>query len=154
MKTLKVICVVVLALFVASAAFSAETKRTAKIGSFTGQPSVKIAGQNDWTNVVKDMIISEGDTLKTDKDATARVKVDGNGEAATVDVSPGSNLTFTQLLKNTEDGTEKTMLDLALGEVLIKAEKLQGDSKFEVKTPTSIAGVRGTKFSVKVEAIK
>ncbi|MDO8525797.1 MAG: FecR family protein [Candidatus Omnitrophota bacterium] len=154
MKILKVICVAILSLFISSAVFSAETKRTANVISFTGQPSLKSAGQNDWTSVAKGMVINEGDTLKTGKDASARVNVDSKGEAAIVDVSPGSNLTFTQLLKNTENGTEKTMLDLALGEVLIKAEKLRGDSKFEVKTPTSVAGVRGTKFSVKVEAIE
>ncbi len=154
MKTLKAICVVIISLFVVSAVFSAETKRTAKISSFTGQPSVRMSGQKDWTDVVKGTVIHQGDTLKTGKDASARVNVDGNGESATVDVLPGSNLTFTQLLKDAEKGTDKTLLDLAIGEVLIKAEKLQGDSKFEVKTPTSVAGVRGTKFSVKVEAIE
>lgn len=154
MKTLKVICVMILSCFVASAVFSAEMKRTAKVISFTGQPSVKIAGQKEWANIGKGTIINEGDTLKTGKDASARVNVDGNGEAATVDVSPGSNLTFTQLLKDTSKDIDRTMLDLAVGEVLIKAQKLHGDSKFEVKTPTSISGVRGTKFSVKVEAIE
>jgi hypothetical protein len=154
MKLLKVICLLVIAVFTVSSVFAAEMKRTAKIISFTGQPVVKTVSQKAWTPVVKDMILSEGDILKTDKTASARVNVDGNGEAAIVDVSPGSNLTFTQLLKDTDKGTEKTLLDLALGEVLIKAEKLKGDSKFEVKTPTSVAGVRGTKFSVKVEAIE
>ena len=51
--------------------------------------------------------------------------------------------------------TSKTLLDLAMGEILIKAQKVHGEkSQFEVKTPTSIVGVRGTTFNVKVEAVE
>ena len=58
-------------------------------------------------------------------------------------------------LKDDQAGTQNTLFDLSLGEILIKAKKLHSEkSKFEVKTPTSIVGVRGTTFSVTVEAVK
>ena len=59
-------------------------------------------------------------------------------------------------LKKDEEGrVQTTLLDLAIGKILISAEKLDTpDSKFEVKTPTSVVGVRGTAFSVEVEAVE
>ena len=52
-------------------------------------------------------------------------------------------------------GTSQTLLDLAVGKILIRVDKLhkKGD-KFEIKTPTSIVGVRGTVFGVEVEALR
>ena len=68
-----------------------------------------------------------------------------------VEMSPNSELTFAELVKDDATGTQKTLLDLAIGQILIKAAKLNtAESKFEVKTPTSVVGVRGTKFAVRV----
>ena len=70
-------------------------------------------------------------------------------------MSEKSLVSFASLVKDSSSGMKKTLLDLSIGQVLIKAEKLDTpDSKFEVKTPTSVVGVRGTKFSVKVDALK
>ena len=63
-------------------------------------------------------------------------------------------MAIAELIADPGADTSKTLLDLAMGEVLIKAQKVHGEnSKFEVKTPTSIVGVRGTTFNVKVEAV-
>jgi hypothetical protein len=83
------------------------------------------------------------------------LNVDGSGQTATVEVKENSQLLLSELLVNPANGTQKTLLDLAAGEILIKAQKVKGEeSKFEVKTPTSIVGVRGTTFAVKVEALE
>jgi hypothetical protein len=155
MKTMRVVCILLMIGFVASAVFAKETNRTAKIISCSGNISVKTAGQSDWQPAVKGMVLNQGDMIKTGANSNARLNVDGMGEAATVDLFPNSNLTMAELVQDKDEGTERTLLDLAMGEVMVKAQKLYGDkSKFEVKTPTSVAGVRGTKFSVKVEALE
>ena len=60
-----------------------------------------------------------------------------------------------ELIGNKEEGTQKTLLDLAIGKILIRAKKLHSEEeKFEVKTPTTIVGVRGTTFAVEVEALE
>ena len=48
-------------------------------------------------------------------------------------------------------GNKMTLLDLAVGKVLVHAAKLKGGSRFEVRTPTAISGVRGTVFEVEVK---
>ena len=62
---------------------------------------------------------------------------------------------LSELSSDKKDSSQITILDLSLGEVFIKAKKLNADKyRFEIKTPTSIVGVRGTAFSVKVESVK
>ena len=59
-------------------------------------------------------------------------------------------------VKNDEQKSQSTLLDLAAGEVMIKTTDLPGiDSKFEVKTPTSVVAVQegAASFSVKVERL-
>jgi hypothetical protein len=155
MKILRVICVVALVACVAACALAAEGRRTAKIISIDGKAEVRMAGQVNWLPASVDMVLSEGDVLKTLSNSFALLNVDGIGQTATVEVKENSQLLLSELMVNPENGTHKTLLDLAAGEILIKAQKVKGEeSKFEVKTPTSIVGVRGTTFAVKVEAVE
>ena len=115
---------------------------------------VKNPGPGSWSPAKVGDILNEGSFLKTGAGAKAIVNVD-DGKTAVVDVSEKSLVSFATLIKDSATGMKKTLLDLSIGQVLIKAERLDTpDSKFEVKTPTSVVGVRGTKFSVKVDALK
>jgi hypothetical protein len=101
------------------------------------------------------MILKEGDMIRTMAGSWALLNVDGHAETATVEVKENSQLKMAQLLENKDASSQSTLLDLALGEVLIKAKKLHSEkSKFEVKTPTSIVAVRGTTFSVAVKSVE
>jgi len=64
---------------------------------------------------------------------------------------PTSRMRLNTLELNQETGEKTTVLDLAIGKVLIHAEKLKGDSVFNVRTPNSTTGVRGTTFTVSAE---
>jgi hypothetical protein len=155
MKMLRILFIAALVIGVAATAFAVESKRTAQILSIDGQAEVRLAGESSWSPAQAGMILKEGDTLKTGAESVAMLNVDGKGQTATVEVKEKSQLLLSEMLADTSAGTSKTLLDLAMGEVLIKAQKVHGEqSKFEVKTPTSIVGVRGTTFNVKVEAVE
>lgn len=154
MKILRVMCIVALVLTIAVASYAAE-KRTAAIMSIDGSAQVKSAGQVIFVPAAVGMVLNEGDTIKTAAKSWVLLNVDGKGQTATVEVKENSQMLLAELLVDQKAGTSKTLLDLAMGEVLIKAQKVHGtESKFEVKTPTSIVGVRGTTFNVKVEAVE
>ena len=154
MKIFKLLCISALIITVAVIGYAAE-KRTAQIVSLDGTAQVKAAGGAEWVPAQVGMVLNEGDTLKMAEKSWALINVDGKGQTATVEVKEGSQLLLAELMVDQEAGTSKTLLDLAMGEVLIKAQKVHGEeSKFEVKTPTSIVGVRGTTFNVKVEAVE
>jgi len=155
MRVSKVVCVLVLVLSVAGFALAAEVMRNAKIVILEGQAEVKKPGEAKWVPARVGMILTKGDILRTKDDSWVFLNLNGNGQTAVVEVDANSRLTLSELVMDEEKGTQRTLLDLAMGEVLIKAKKLHAqESRFEVKTPTSVVGVRGTRFSVKVEAFE
>ena len=155
MKVLRLICIAALIVSVASFSYAEEVKRTGKIMSVMGDVEIKLSSEDTWTRAEEGKVISEGDMLKTGNDSWVILNLNGSGETATVEVEPNSELMLAELIADKEMETENTLLDLAAGEIIIKAQKLHTpESRFEVKTPTSIVGVRGTKFSVKVEAVE
>ena len=155
MKILNFLCIMALLFFITAVGSSEEVKRTVTITQVSGEVMVKNAGPGSWTPAKAGDVLNEGSSLKTGAAARAILNVDGTSQTATVDVSEKSLVSFATLIKDNVTGLKKTLLDLSIGQVLIKAEKLDTpDSRFEVKTPTSVVGVRGTKFSVKVDALK
>ncbi|MFC1675259.1 FecR domain-containing protein [Candidatus Omnitrophota bacterium] len=154
MKTLKVILVLGLILGLATAAYAAQTLRISTIAAVNGTVEVKIAG-GAWMPAQVGMTLQQGDLIRTMEASSATVNLDGNGETAMVRVKENSQMMIAQLVQDIEAATQSTLLDLALGSVLITAKELHSEkSSFEVKTPTSIVGVRGTTFDVTVEAIE
>jgi len=131
-----------------------EVGRTAEIIHLDGTAQVKAAGEASWREAKVGVLLSKGDILKTGPDSWAIINLDGNAETATVEVEANSELAIAELTKDDAEGSQETLLDLSLGKILIKAQKLHSEkSKFEVKTPTSVVGVRGTTFAVEVESL-
>ena len=138
-------------LFIAAPVF-AEVGRIAEISGIDGAVWFKKSGTAEWKGAEKGMILLENDEIKTGEGAKAEILLDVAGETGKLDLAPNTQLRIETMKKDplTEDKT--TLLDLAVGKVLVKAEKLKGSSSFQIKTPTSICGVRGTLFEVTVEA--
>jgi hypothetical protein len=60
-------------------------------------------------------------------------------------------MTVLQCQINRRSDAETSVFKLDAGEILVRVRKLlSGQSKFEIRTPTATAGVRGTIFTVKV----
>ena len=151
---IRLICILVLIVGVFSWGLAQEAKRIATIKEITGTVEVKPA-KAKWMPAKVGMVISQGDTIRTKANSSAILNLDGKAETATVQVKANSQLTLAELVVDPKKNTQKTLLDLPLGAILIKAKKLNSElSSFEVKTPTSIVGVRGTTFAVSVEAIE
>ena len=150
MKILKMLVIMVLVMGLASAVYAEQVKRTARIIDMQGAVNVKPLDK-EWVAAQIDMLLGEGDTIMTKKDSMALLNVDGSGETATVTVNENTQLLMTELVKDKASGAQQTLLELAAGKILIKAQKLHGGAdRFEVQTPTSVVGVRGTVFEVEV----
>ena len=143
-----------LILCVAPAGYAGTGGRQAAIEQVDGTVDVRIQ-QGRWEPAMSDMLLHQGDMIRTRENSTAVLALNGSGTTATINLEENSQLAITQLLENPAEASETTLLDLAMGKVLIHAKKLDTEkSRFEVKTPTSIVGVRGTIFSVAVEALE
>ncbi len=154
MKILNVILTLGMIVSLCAAARAEETPRVATITEMDGKVETQVGG-GPWMPASVGMILNQGDTIRTMDNSYAVLNVDGTAETASVEVKEKSNLKLAMLMEDKEAASQNTLLDLSIGEVLVKAKKLHSEkSKFEVKTPTSIVGVRGTTFSVSVEAIE
>lgn len=156
MKKRRIVFLAIFAVLSYSLVF-AETaaKRSAEIIGLSGNVLVKESKDKNWVIAKKGMVIYEGAVIKTEAGSSSRLSIDGKKRSAVVDIEENSQLLLAELIEDAQKQSQRTLLDLAIGKVLIKANKLNNDkSKFEVKTPTSIVGVRGTVFTVEVEAIE
>lgn len=156
MKILKKMLVITLIVSLASLGFAEETKRTATIISFEGKVDVQREGDIKWIPGKEGMVLNEGDVVRTKENSRAVLELTGiAGEEATVEMEENSLLMLTELIMDEEKKSHKTFLDLAVGRILIKAKEMRSEeSDFEVKTPTSVVGIRGTVFAVEVEAVE
>jgi hypothetical protein len=110
----------------------------------------------EWLTLEEGNSVGRGDRIKTGPEGTVTLLLEGDmirlGPATEVVLS---DLTITS--ETADDGTIRKsttkIITLILGKVYARVKELRGDSLFEVRTEISIAGVRGTEFSVEALAI-
>jgi hypothetical protein len=119
----------------------------AKAASFYGEAEVKRSFDSRFVPLVKNLLLREGDEIRTWRGAGVRILFDdGNyvllkGQSRAILVSLGSKK---------EPTTSRLQLFLKEGSIWSQMEhQLRG--RFEVKTPTANTIIRGTEFRVKVE---
>jgi len=113
-----------------------------------GEVEYRQKDEGEWMPVDMGMNLNIMDVLRTGDDSKAQILFEGMADSL-VDVRPLSQVQISELGMNARG--EDTELFVSLGAVLVKAESLKGKSKFEVRTPNSIVGIRGTEFEVVVE---
>ena len=134
-------------LILSHAALAGEMDQ-AKVLDIKGEAKFMKAGTADWLTLEQGMILTEGDSMKTGANSEATLELSGARKTAEIVVRKDSEFSFATFRHDETAMTDQTLLDVATGGVLVKAEKLIGESKFQVKTPTSIVGIRGTIFEV------
>lgn len=138
-------CLVVAGVWFVAGNSPAEKVLSGTVVFVVGDAQLKTADGKISSLNVADRI-GNGDSIITAKDATVSIQL---SEMGVVRVQPGSTLRMSTLVSGSN-----TEMYLERGEVLAKVSRLKKDEKFNVKTPTSVAGVRGTEFSVRVASGK
>lgn len=130
-----------------------QSERKAEVASVEGLVAVNGPGYTDWQEVKPGAALKLGDRIRTGPMSSAEIKLDTGAKESLVRLEADSEMGIDELALQRETGAAKTTLDLAIGRVMIKAAHLEGESEFQVTTPTSIVGVRGTGFEVRVSAV-
>lgn len=144
--------VILLGLFVASGLCHASTtiSTIAKLTEVEGEVTMQAKGRDGWRTVWDGDFIREGDRIRTGAKSSCVIKW-SNGNV--LKVTPFTNLRFDKMTKDLAKGDEKSSVNLWNGKIYARAKKLKdSDSSFEIRTPTALAGVRGTRFSIGVDA--
>lgn len=89
--------------------------------------------------------VFEGDGIVTGADSRAKIVM---ADKNTINVTPDSKLIFERYENDPTSGKKNVILNVMYGKMRadVKQKYNDDDSKFRVKTPSAVAGVRGTDF--------
>ena len=117
--------------------------RQAEIIFVKGDVKIQRAGKVEWLDAKKGMRLSDGDTAKTGKASSVEIAVDMDKKNV-VRLEENS----TAILR----GRWLRQIELPNGRIRSLIKKLRKDSSFEIRTPTAVAGARGSGWDVFSEA--
>ncbi|MBI2301169.1 MAG: FecR domain-containing protein [Armatimonadetes bacterium] len=116
-----------------------------------GGVDVQRSGSHAWRPVTQSGArVKVGDQVRTALDGTVTLKY---ADGTTLKVGPNSRMTVRKYLFDSGKHAQVSLFRLDLGKVWTRvAHELAGDSRFEIETPTTVAAVHGTIFSVEATA--
>ena len=113
------------------------------VEDLNGNVQIIKAGQTQGQAAARGTVLSPDDKIQTGEKASAKIRVEGSGELTLNDHTTWSYKTY---LKEKDKTTFSA--HLAIGRLKAQVQKLPKGSVFEIKTPTSIAAIRGTFFDL------
>ncbi|MDD4879050.1 MAG: FecR family protein [Candidatus Omnitrophica bacterium] len=116
-----------------------ELEREARVIFVKGDAKVQKAGKAEWLSAKKGMLLADGDTARTGKEAAIEISFD-NENKNLVRLEEDSTL----ILR----GKMLKQIELPQGRIRSLVKKLDKETSFEIKTPTIIAGARGSGWDV------
>lgn len=129
----------------ANVIYAQGENEVAQILYMQGEVQVKV-GASDWQPAEIEMLLNKGDMLRTGADSFVEITF-GPKQDKNV-IKAGENST----IKLDADADGINVIRLSSGKVFSLISKLARDAKFEIVTPTAIAGARGTGWSVESAA--
>lgn len=139
---------VALGALIAITAHAAPVQNKAVVRGVRGTASYTTDAGGNWKKLNVGTQIGKGSTVRTAAGSTVDLFLGDNGPV--VRVTENTQLGFDQL--SVDDlGAEKvieTELNLTNGRILGNVKKMAAASRYEVKTPSGVAGIRGTKYDI------
>lgn len=113
-----------------------------------GQTQVKKAGETEWSSARPNMILSESDQIRVLAKSRAELILDNQ---TVMRLSENTWLTIEKLEEEAATQKETARVQLSLGKLWTRTARLfNPSSRYDVATPTAIAGVAGTVYQVRV----
>jgi len=124
-------------------------QRIASVSGATGDVFVRAATDEDFRPLGDTEHVLAGYMVRTGADGNVTLNwVDGSR----IRLAPETSIKVRKCSLNTSTKETTSLFDLDAGRIWVRVlSALGGKTKFEVRTPTATAGVRGTVFSVAVD---
>jgi len=125
-------------------------QRIASVSDVAGEVYVKTRADTDFSPLADAQHVLAGTAVRTGPASGVTLNwVDGSR----VRLGPETSIRVRKCTINTSTRDTTSLFDLDVGRIWVRVlSVLGGQTKFEVHTPTATAGVRGTVFSVAVDA--
>lgn len=156
MRKAAVLVILILAIFLIIGGTITQSllilQRVAVVKDARGTIWVMSRGKTEFRRLdpAVDKRVYAGDVIKTEKNGSLTLNwLDGTR----ISLAPGTTMKVLKCQVNTATKAELSFFKLDVGRIWVRVLKvLSHKSKFEIRTPTATAGVRGTVFSVAVDA--
>ena len=144
--------VALLATALVTTSYAAMEEGQATVRGIRGTANYSTGG-GGWSAVRVGTILKAGDSVKTDPNSSVDLDMKENGEM--VRVTPDTTLRIDKLTKDKTgaDTVIETQLDLKNGRILGRVNKMAAASTYEVKIPTGVVGIRGTRYDISASGI-
>jgi hypothetical protein len=139
-------CVAALVAMAAVASVQAAQVGKAVVRSITGDAQYSVSGP--WMPLKVGQELAPGSTVQTANDSSVVLFLDQNGPYVKLSENTTLGLDKLSFEPTGVDTIVETQLDLKSGRVIGVVRKLSTTSKYEIKTPTGVAGIRGTEYSI------
>ncbi|OGL49425.1 MAG: hypothetical protein A3H37_07040 [Candidatus Schekmanbacteria bacterium RIFCSPLOWO2_02_FULL_38_14] len=149
MRTKTKIAIMLVLFLVAVSPLSYAAKVAGTVISKQGKVFVLHEGENEWKEILLRGKVYEKDTIETKDKSKAKILF---LDESLMNIGENSKMEITE--QNYEPGKKRVSLyNVFSGKVRVLVGKVSGEeSRFEVKTPTALAAVRGTEFFVWVKS--
>lgn len=129
----------------------AIVQRVAIVDAVEGNAQLLVHGEGDPKPVEEGRLVRTGDVLITGPDSSVELRWMRWAGGMRITVGENSRFKVIKSIVNRSKDVEESRLRLDVGRIWVRLRQaLTGRSKFEVETPTIVAAVRGTIFSVEV----
>lgn len=129
----------------------AEGERFAEVKKVKGDAYYRSDPNGEWQKLEDGMVLKEMDEVKTEDGSRIYFHLDEDASAGKIKVHENALMRLSIMAENLRKNQKTTQFDLARGKLSIRAAKLRDGERFEIKTPTNVAAVRGTVFEVSVD---
>jgi hypothetical protein len=124
-------------------------QRVAITEELRGHVDVQRGGRGDFRPLSKDSLVKTNDVVRAAQDGSAEFRWP---DGMRMRVTPGTQLAIQKVSFNSAARANSSEFKLDSGKIFVRiVRSLAPNSKFEVETPTAVASVRGTIFSVEVK---
>jgi hypothetical protein len=107
----------------------------------------------DWMPLKTGQALSPGATVRTGVDGQVDLYLGDNGPDVHLFDSTTLGLDRLEIERTGADTVVETQLNLTAGTIRGEVKRLSAASKYEVKTPNAVFGVRGTKYQISANGI-
>jgi hypothetical protein len=139
-------CVAVLVGIVSMTSAQAAQTGKAVVRSITGEAQYSEGG--GWMPLSVGKELMPGTTVRTANDSKLVLFLDQNGPLVMLTENTTLGIDKLNFEPTGVDTIIETQLDVKSGRIVGIAKKLSATSKYEVKTPSGVAGIRGTEYSI------
>lgn len=134
-----------------------------------GTPTVLPEGSNRWQRLEEDQLLSKGARIVTLREDTVQLKVPG---VSLIELDTGTDVILEELVRKIQFGSESDIFQFGArpeASHTVELKALQGEVhnsisdrmkrkgqalKYKLRTPQSVAGVRGTTFNCAVSQVR